>query len=84
MFFQPDMIMMDGDPVEADRAQWNPFYCSDGEICGYGISSPVISGNHTIYHEMKSAALFAVVYGFQQSSSYGFSAGMELQPVSGN
>ena len=83
MFFQPDMIIMDDDPVEADRTQWNPFYCSDGEICGYGISKRVGVGSHTIYHEMEDAALGVSLYGFQQQNSFGFPLGMELQPVSG-
>ena len=82
-FFQPDMIMMDGGPVQADQTQWNPLYCSGAEICGYGISKEVDNGNHTIYHEMEGAALGVILYGFQQQSSFGFPAGMELQPVSG-
>ena len=82
-FFQPDMIIMDGGPVEADRTQWNPFYCSGGEICGYGLSKEVAVGNHTLYHEMENAALDLNLYGFQQQNSFGFISGMELQPVSG-
>ena len=82
-FFQPDMIIMDGGPVETDRTKWNPFYCSGGEICGYGISIEVAVGNHTIYHGMEDAALGVSLYGFQQQNSFGFPAGMELQPVSG-
>ena len=57
MFFQPNMIIMDGGPVEADRTQWNPFYCSGGEMCGYGISKELVVGNHTLYQEMENAAL---------------------------
>ena len=82
-FFQPDMIIMDGSSVEADRTQWNPFYCSGGEICGYGISKQVVTGNHTIYHEKEDAALDVSLYGFQQQNSYGFISGMELEAVSG-
>ena len=82
-FFQPDMIIMDGGPVEADRTQWNSFYCSGGDICGYGISKELVVGNHTLYHEMENAALDVTLYGFQQQNSFGFPAGMELQPVSG-
>ena len=83
MFFQPDMIYLDDQLVESDRNQWNPFYCSNGEICGYGLSKAITAGDHTIYHEMESAALGVTLYGFQQQNSYGFPIGMELQPISG-
>ena len=83
MFFQPDMIYLDDQLVESNRNQWNPFYCSNGEICGYGLSKAIPAGDHTIYHEMESAALGVTVYGFQQQNSYGYTLGMELQPISG-
>ena len=83
MFFQPDMIFMDGQLVEADRNRWNPFYCSIGVICGYGLSKSITTGDHTIYHRMESAALGVTLYGFQEQNSYGFLLGMKLQPISG-
>ena len=83
MFFQPDKIFLDDELVESNRNQWNLFYCSNGEICGYGLSKAITAGNHTIYHEMESAALGVTLYGFQQQNSYGFPIGMELQPISG-
>ena len=83
MFFQPDMIFLDDELVESNRNQWNLFYCSNGEICGYGLSKAITAGNHTVYHEMESAALGVSIYGFQQRNSYGFPIGMELQPLSG-
>ena len=83
MFFQPDKIFLDDELVESNRNQWNPFYCSNGEICGYGLSKAITAGNHTIYHEMEKAALGVSAYGFQQQNAYGFPVGMELQPLSG-
>ena len=83
-FFDPNLIMIDGVPVEPDRSAWQGIYCSDGEICGYGISKEidVQSGDRTVYHETKNAALSVQNYAFT-GSKYGFPVGMELQPLSG-
>ena len=82
-FFIPNLIMIDGVPVEPDRSAWQGIYCSDGEICGYGISKEIDlqSGDRTVYHETKNAALSVQNYAFHYS--YGFPVGMELQPLSG-
>lgn len=83
-FFQPSLIMIDGTAVEPDPSNWNRIYCSDGEVCGYGIYKPIIElGDHRIYHSTENAAITVQFYGFQQQNSYGFSAGMELEPLSG-
>ena len=76
-FFDPNLIMIDGVPVEPDRSAWQGIYCSDGEICGYRISKEIDrqSGDRTVYHETKNAALSV--------QNYGFPVGMELQPLSG-
>ena len=61
-------------------------YCSDVEICGYGISKEIDiqSGDRTVYHETKNAALSVQNYAFVDFfPSYGFPVGMELQPLSG-
>ena len=81
-FFDPKLIMIDGVPVEPDRSAWQGIYCSNGEICGYGISKEIDlqSGDRTIYHEAKNAALSVQNYA---GGSYGFPVGMELQPLSG-
>ena len=54
-FFDPNLIMIDGVPVEPDRIAWQGIYCSDGEICGYGIIKEIDlqSGDRTVYHETK-------------------------------
>ena len=84
-FFDPNLIMIDGVPVEPDRSAWQGIYCSDGEICGYGISKErdLQSGDRTVYHETKNAALSVQNYASHFNYSYGFSVGMELQPLSG-
>ena len=83
-FFDPNLIMIDGVPVEPDRSAWQGIYCSDGEICGYSISKgiDVQSGDRTVYHETKNAALSVQNYVFYLPS-FGFQVGMELQPLSG-
>ena len=98
-FFDPSRIMIDGVPVEPDRTEWQGIYCSDGEICGYAIYIKMTSGDHIVYHERENAALTVHNYGFEASvdqinheniiiyvthtTAYGFSTGMELQPISG-
>ena len=82
-FFDPSCIMIDGMPIESDRSAWQGIYCSDGEICGYDIYKNLTSGDHTVYHENPNAGLSVQNYGFQQENSYGFPAGMELEPLSG-
>ena len=82
-FFQPSQIMLDGSPIEPDAAKWNRIYCSDGEVCGYGVYREVELGDHSIYHTNENAGLSVEVYGFQQQNSYGFPGGMEMQQLSG-
>ena len=82
-FFDPSRIMIDGMPIESVMSAWQGIYCSDGEICGYGIYKNLASGDHTVYHEDPNAGLSVQTYGFQQENSYGFPAGMELEPLSG-
>ena len=83
-FFDPNLIMIDGVPVEPDRSAWHGIYCSDGEICGYGIGKEIDlqSGDRTVYHVTKNAALCVQNYAFKIAFSYGFSVGMELQSLS--
>ena len=99
--FDPSRIMIDGVPVEPHRSAWQGIYCSDGEICGYGIYREIENSDHIVYHESENAALTVQNYGFQASAvflqnftsnviiilthttAYGFSTGMELQPISG-
>ena len=83
IFFDPSHIMIDGLPIEPVMSAWQGIYCSDGEICGYGIYRDITSGDHIVYHENPNAALSVQIYGFQQQNSYGFQAGMKLQQIAG-
>ena len=82
-FFQPSQIMLDGDPIEPDATKWNRIYCSDSEVCGYGVYKEVGLGDHSVYHTNENAGLNIELYGFQQQNSYGFPGGMEMQQLSG-
>ena len=82
-FFDPSRIMIDGLPIQPFMSAWQGIYCSDGEICGYGIYREITIGDHTVYHENPNAGLSVQNYGFQQQNSYAFPAGMELQQISG-
>ena len=81
-FYDPNLIMIDGVPVEPDRSAWQDIYCSDGEICGISKEIDLQSGDRTVYHETENAALSVQNYAFA-NSSYSFPVGMELQPLSG-
>ena len=83
IFFHPSRIMIDGLPIEPVMSAWQGIYCSDGEICGYGIYRHITSGDHIVYHENPNAALSVQIYGFQRQNSYGFQAGMKLQQIAG-
>lgn len=82
-YFQPNQIMMDDVVIEPTASEWNEIYCSDGEVCGYGIYRTFGMGDHTVYHNNENAGLSVQTYGFQQQNSYGFPGGMEMQPLSG-
>ena len=62
---------------------WNPFYCSNGFICGWGIPVEIETGLTVIQHNTPGAAIGVSTYGFQYSISYGHPAGMELTPLGG-
>ena len=82
-FFEPHLIMIDGEPLEPDTTAWQPVFCADDLVCGYGIVRPLASGHHRVYHSRKSSALGLQTYGFQHQNSYGLPGGMGLEPLSG-
>lgn len=82
-FFQPNLIMLNDTTFEPDSSKWNRIYCSDGEVCGYGLYKEIERGNHRLYHSNPNAGISIQFYGYQQQNSFGFPAGMELEPLSG-
>ena len=82
-YFQPDRIMLDDTPLETDVTQWQAIYCSNGEICGYGITDNFDNQYHSLFHTDTNASIFVHTYGFNIQSSYALDGGMMLQPISG-
>lgn len=82
-YFQPSLIMLNDTAFEDESSKWNKIYCSDGEICGYGLYKEIERGNHRVYHSNPNAGISVQFYGYQQQNSFAFPAGMELEPLSG-
>lgn len=82
-FFQPSQIMLNDTTFEPDSSMWNRIYCSNGEVCGYGLYKEIERGNHRVYHSNPNAGISVQFYGYQQQNSFAFPAGMELEPLSG-
>ena len=60
---------------------WNTIYGSNAEICGYTTYVALTPGDHKIYHTNKSSHIGVSVYGFNRYNSYGYPAGLKLDPV---
>lgn len=60
---------------------WDPFYCSNGTVCGWGTQVAIGEGTTLISHDEASAAIGISTYGFQVSNAYGYPLGMELTPL---
>ena len=64
---------------------WNPFYCQNSMICGYGIQVFLDDYVNYIYinDPDPQAALGAIMYGFEDGGAFGTGAGMTLSPIGG-
>ena len=82
-FFSPSDILLDDVPLESEMDAWQAFISSDGRTLGYGLRKKVRDGYHRISHTTSNAGIGVQIYGYSQKNSYGYSAGMELQAVSG-
>ena len=60
-----------------------PFYCSGGEICGYGAQFSVSLGVLNIHHDIPNYGIMVSDYAYTFHSSYGLVGGYELPPISG-
>ena len=58
-------------------------YCSTQTVCGYATQVFFGVGQNFIYHRDSTARLGTFVYGFRKYFSYGYPAGMQLNPTSG-
>ena len=79
--FNSEDIVLNGNSL--DSANWTKIYCSTQTVCGYGTQVSVSVGRNFIHHRAPTARLGTFVYGFRQSTGYGYPAGMQLNPISG-
>ena len=80
-FFDPEDIVLNGSSLSG--ANWTEIYCSTQTVCGYGTRVSLDVGRNFIYHRDPTARLGTFVYGFRKYFSYGYPAGMQLNPTSG-
>ena len=80
-FFYPENIVLNGSSLSG--ANWTEIYCSTQTVCGYGTRVSLDVGQNFIYHRDPTARLGTFVYGFMLGGSYGYPAGMQLNPTSG-
>ena len=78
-------VLLDGAQFEPSDGYF-PINCKDGgndTVCGYGAYSDISdTGDHTVVYDGGPASpLHVYVYGFGREISYGYPAGMELQPI---
>ena len=64
---------------------WNPFYCHNGTICGWGIQVLVDDYLNYLDHNDPDpeAAVGVIMYGFIKAGGFGTRAGMTLSPIGG-
>ena len=79
-FFNTGNIILNGSSLSS--ATWTPIYCSAEFICAYGTRTFINVGRNFIYHRDPSARIGTFVYGFGRTS-YGYPAGLQLDPFSG-
>ena len=80
-FFNSGRIILNGSSLSS--ATWTRIYCSTNTVCGYGTVVSVGVGRNFIYHRDPTASFGVYVYGFTRHTSYGYPAGMHLDPISG-
>ena len=59
--------------------------CNDNSVCGHGAQfDPTMStGVHTLTHIDPSCKFMFTIYGWDRENSYGYVAGMEVDPIAG-
>ena len=60
---------------------WYPIYCASRDICAYGTRIPLGVGTANVYHQNVDARIGAFVYGIGSRSSYGYTAGYNVDPI---
>ena len=68
-------------PINSNGYQ--PIYCANREICGYGAYDRLPVGSHVVEYDRPGAAMNLFLYGFFEEISFGYPAGFELQGIGG-
>ena len=67
----------------ANSNGYQPIYCANREICGYGAYDGLPVGSHVVEYDRPGAAMNLFLYGFFEEISFGYPAGFELQGIGG-
>ena len=79
----PSGLRFDGNPLVG--VTFVDIKCSDGSVCGRGAQfDPTMNtGVHNVTHIDPTCKFMFTIYGWDRGNSYGYVAGMELDPVIG-
>ena len=62
---------------------YQPIYCANGQVCGYGAYSDLPDGDHLVEYNVPGSALNLYVYGFLREISFAYPAGFEMEAIGG-
>ena len=68
----------------APDSGYQPIYCANNIICGYGAYSGLDRGDHLVQFDMPGSALNLFIYGFLREISFAYPAGFEMEAIGGN
>ena len=60
---------------------YQPIYCSDRKICGYGAYSNITNDDHRVQYNKAGAGMYLYVYGFTEFASIAYPAGFNMDPL---
>ena len=83
--FALNVSLRSNNTITSIDSGWNPFYCHNGIICGWGTQVAIYEYQLYLYHNDPDpeAAVCVIVYGFASAISLGSRAGMTLSPIGG-
>ena len=78
----PSGLRLEGNPVNKTFVD---IKCSDGSVCGHGAQFDPTenTGVHTLTHTDPDCKFMFTIYGWDRENSYGYVAGMEVDPIAG-
>jgi hypothetical protein len=78
VYFQPEKIYINQNSQICTA--WKSIYCMDQSLCGHSATISVEPGDHRVYHATTSARIGISVYGFGDSTGYGYPGVLETAP----